>query len=60
MKVARFYAPGYLRVEEMPKPTLNPGQLLMRVHACATCATHVKIFHSGHHHIVPRALWGTR
>lgn len=57
MKVARFYAPGDLRVEEMPKPEPGPGELLMRVRACATCGTDVKIFNFGHHHIVaPRVM----
>jgi len=58
MKVARFYAPGDLRVEEIPKPDPGPGELLMRVRACATCGTDVKIFNFGHHHIVPPRVMG--
>ena len=58
MKVARFYAPGELRVEEIPKPVPGPGELLMRVRACATCGTDVKIFNFGHHHIVPPRVMG--
>jgi L-iditol 2-dehydrogenase len=58
MKVARFYAPGDLRVENMPKPQAGPGELLMRVRACATCGTDVKIFNFGHHHIVPPRVMG--
>ena len=58
MKVARFYAPGDLRVEEMPRPEPGPGELLMRVRACATCGTDVKIFRFGHHHIVPPRVMG--
>lgn len=58
MKVARFYAPGDLRVEEIPKPEPGPGELLMRVRACATCGTDVKIFNFGHHHIVPPRVMG--
>jgi L-iditol 2-dehydrogenase len=58
MKVARFYAPGDLRVEDMPKPRPGPGQLLMRVSACATCGTDAKIFSHGHHHIVPPRVMG--
>ena len=58
MRVARFYAPGDLRVEEIPKPEPGSGELLMRVRACATCGTDVKIFNFGHHHIVPPRVMG--
>jgi L-iditol 2-dehydrogenase len=58
MKVARFYAPGDLRVEEIPKPGPDLGEVLMRVRACATCGTDVKIFNYGHHHIVPPRVMG--
>ena len=58
MRVARFYAPGDLRVEEIPTPEPGPGELLMRVRACATCGTDVKIFNFGHHHIVPPRVMG--
>ena len=57
MKVARFYAPHDLRIEQIPRPEPGPGELLMRVQACATCGTDVKIFDFGHHHIVaPRVM----
>jgi L-iditol 2-dehydrogenase len=58
MKVARFHAPGDLRVEDMPEPQPGPGELLMRVRACGTCGTDVKIFNFGHHHIVPPRVMG--
>jgi L-iditol 2-dehydrogenase len=58
MKVARFYAPGDVRVEDMTKPQPAPGDLLMRVSACATCGTDAKIFSYGHHHIVPPRVMG--
>jgi L-iditol 2-dehydrogenase len=58
MKVGRFYAPGDVRVEDMPKPQPGPGELLMRVKACATCGTDVKILSFGHHHIVPPRVMG--
>jgi L-iditol 2-dehydrogenase len=58
MKVARFYEPGDLRVEEMERPVPGPNELLMRVHACATCGTDVKIFHHGHRNldVLPRVI----
>jgi L-iditol 2-dehydrogenase len=58
LKVARFYAPGDLRVEEVPRPETGPGELLMRVRACGTCGTDVKIMSYGHHHIVPPRVLG--
>lgn len=58
MKVARFYAPGDLRVEEAPRPEAGPGELLMRVRACGTCGTDSKILSFGHHHIVPPRVLG--
>ena len=58
MRVARFYAPGDLRVEETPRPALRAGELLMRVVACGTCGTDVKILRSGHQHLVPPRVLG--
>jgi L-iditol 2-dehydrogenase len=58
MKVARFYEPTDLRVEEADRPTPGQGELLIRVHACATCGTDVKIFHHGHRNltVLPRVI----
>jgi L-iditol 2-dehydrogenase len=58
MKVARFYAPGDVRIEDADKPVAGPGELLLRVRACSTCGTDVKIFRFGHHHIVPPRVIG--
>ena len=57
MKVARLYAPGDLRVEDLPVPQAGPGDLVIRVRTCSTCGTDAKIFRFGHHHIsLPRVL----
>ena len=58
MNVARFYEPGDLRLEDVERPTPGPGELLLRVHACATCGTDVKIFHHGHRNLdtLPRVI----
>ncbi|HVV24641.1 MAG TPA: zinc-dependent dehydrogenase [Pseudonocardiaceae bacterium] len=58
MKVARFYAPGDIRIEDADEPTAGPGELKLRVRACSTCGTDVKIFRFGHHHIVPPRVIG--
>jgi L-iditol 2-dehydrogenase len=57
VKGARLYAPGDLRMEDLPVPEAGPGDVTIRVRACATCGTDAKIFHHGHHHIsLPRVL----
>ncbi|CAL9518644.1 L-threonine 3-dehydrogenase [Nocardiopsis dassonvillei] len=58
MLVARFYAPGDLRLEQAPEPTAGPGQLKIAVANCSTCGTDVKIFRHGHHHIDPPRVIG--
>jgi L-iditol 2-dehydrogenase len=58
MKVARFYAPGDIRIEDADEPVAGPGELKLRVRACSTCGTDVKIFRFGHHHIVPPRVIG--
>ncbi len=58
MKVARFYAPGDIRLEEAPEPTAAPGEVKIRVRACSTCGTDVKISKHGHLRIVPPRVMG--
>ncbi|MGJ6961700.1 zinc-dependent dehydrogenase [Streptosporangium sp. G11] len=58
MKVARFYAPGDIRVEEAPEPVTGPGEIKIRVRNCSTCGTDAKILKHGHHHIRPPRVMG--
>jgi len=58
MKVARFYSPGDLRIEDAPDPRPGAGDVLIRVRNCSTCGTDVKIMRYGHHHIVPPRVIG--
>jgi L-iditol 2-dehydrogenase len=58
MKVARYYAPEDLRIEDAAVPEPGPGELLLQVRNCATCGTDVKIYYHGHHHIVPPRVLG--
>jgi L-iditol 2-dehydrogenase len=58
MKVARFYAPGDIRVEDVPEPTPGPGDVKIRVRNCSTCGTDVKISRFGHQNIVPPRVMG--
>ena len=58
MKVARFYAPGDIRLEQAPEPDPGPGELKLRVRNCSTCGTDLKIARHGHHHIDPPRVLG--
>ncbi|SDY08133.1 L-iditol 2-dehydrogenase [Amycolatopsis xylanica] len=58
MKVARFYAPGDIRIEEAPEPVPGPEEIKIRVHNTSTCGTDLKIFRHGHHHIDPPRVIG--
>ncbi|NRQ37234.1 alcohol dehydrogenase catalytic domain-containing protein [Nonomuraea sp. NN258] len=58
MKVARFHAPGDIRIEEAPEPVAGPGELKIRVRNCSTCGTDAKIYRHGHHHIRPPRVMG--
>ncbi len=42
MKAVVYYAPGDIRVEELPSPTCGDGDLLVDVDACAVCGTDLK------------------
>ena len=42
MKAIVYHAPGDIRVEEISKPECGPGELLVRVDACAVCGTDLK------------------
>ncbi|MFI7122028.1 zinc-dependent dehydrogenase [Amycolatopsis sp. NPDC049868] len=58
MKVARFYAPGDLRVEDADEPSPGPNEIKIKVHNTSTCGTDLKIFRHGHHHIDPPRVIG--
>jgi L-iditol 2-dehydrogenase len=48
VKAATFYAPGDIRLEQIDEPDVAPGEVKLRVRACSTCGTDVKISRSGH------------
>ncbi|TMR19941.1 zinc-binding dehydrogenase [Nonomuraea turkmeniaca] len=58
MKVARFHAPGDIRIEDAPEPVAGPGELKIRIRNCSTCGTDAKIYRFGHHHIRPPRVMG--
>ena len=58
MKVARFYAPGDIRLEEITEPQVSEGEVKIRVRNCSTCGTDVKISRSGHPNMTPPQVMG--
>jgi len=58
VKGAVFYAPGDVRLEEVPEPTPGPGKVKLRIRNCSTCGTDVKIFKNGHPNMSPPQVMG--
>ena len=48
MKAALLYAPGDLRVEEVPRPEPGPGDVLVQIEVALTDGTDLKTFKRGH------------
>jgi L-iditol 2-dehydrogenase len=60
MKAAVLHGKEDVRIEHVPVPELQPGDILLRVEAALTCGTDVKVFRRGYHArmITPPALFG--
>ncbi|MBW2123433.1 MAG: alcohol dehydrogenase catalytic domain-containing protein, partial [Deltaproteobacteria bacterium] len=41
MRVAMYYSNDDVRLEEIPKPEIHPGEVLVRVEACGICGSDV-------------------
>jgi L-iditol 2-dehydrogenase len=48
VKAARLYAPGDLRVEDVPRPEAGAGDVLVQVEVALTDGTDLKTFRRGH------------
>jgi L-iditol 2-dehydrogenase len=48
VKAALLYAPGDLRVEEVPRPEPGPGDVLVQIEVALTDGTDLKTFRRGH------------
>jgi L-iditol 2-dehydrogenase len=48
MRAARFYGPGDVRIEEVPRPEPGDGDVLVRVEVALTDGTDRKAFRRGH------------
>lgn len=58
MKAALYRGPKDLEVIEVDKPKPNANEILMKVHACATCGTDAKIYNHGHQRLTPPQIIG--
>ena len=60
MMAAVLYGKEHLQVEPVAVPTVNSGDILVRVKVALTCGTDVKVFRRGYHArmIVPPAVFG--
>ena len=41
MKAAVYYAPDEIRCEELPRPRIGKGEILVRVRSCGLCGTDI-------------------
>jgi L-iditol 2-dehydrogenase len=48
MQAAVFYAPGDVRIEDVPMPRADSGEVVVRIHRALTCGTDLKTFRRGH------------
>ena len=48
MKAARLYAPGDLRIEDVPRPEGGPGAVLVQIEVALTDGTDLKTYRRGH------------
>jgi L-iditol 2-dehydrogenase len=53
MRALRFYGPGDLRLEDVPRPEPSPGDVLVRVEVALTDGTDLKAFRRGHPVLFP-------
>ncbi|MGQ9730443.1 MAG: zinc-dependent dehydrogenase [Candidatus Zipacnadales bacterium] len=58
MKAALFRGVDNLAVENIPTPSPGPGEVLVRVRACAVCGSDVRIYHSGNPRVIPPQVIG--
>ena len=60
MKAAVLHGREDVRIESMPVPSIEGGEVLLRNHVALTCGTDVKVFRRGYHArmIVPPAVFG--
>jgi len=60
MTAAVLYGKRDVRIEQIPIPRVEPGEVLVRIRAALTCGTDLKVYRQGFHArmIVPPAVFG--
>lgn len=58
MLAAVFHGPDDLRVEEVPRPVLPPGGLVVRTATVGICGSDVRTWHAGSHRVTPPQVLG--
>ena len=58
MKVAMFYGPENVRLEERDTPQIKDGEVLVKIKAALTCGTDVKTYRRGHKLLPPPSPFG--
>ena len=62
MTAAVLYGKEDVKIEQVPIPTLDEGEVLVKVQVALTCGTDLKVYQRGYHArmIVPPALFRPR
>jgi len=50
--------PENIEVKDVPKPECGPGEILIKVGACAVCGTDLRIYYHGQKNVKPPAITG--
>ena len=58
MKAAVYHGPRDVRIQEVPKPSAGPGEVVLRILRCAVCGTDKRIFTHGQKNVVPPTITG--
>lgn len=53
MLAAFYHGPQDLRIEQVPLPVINPGELLVKVLSASICGTDLRIYHGNHRMYAP-------
>ncbi len=58
MKAAVYQGLDDMVVKDIPTPTAGPGEVLVRVRACAVCGSDIRIYHHGNPRVIPPQVIG--
>ena len=58
MKASVYYGIEDIRIEDVPTPSPGPGEILLKVDACAICGTDARIFFHGQANVKPPTTTG--